>query len=224
MILNATERKEFGKKLVDARKQGKLPIVAYGRKEKGVSYFVDGKEFQKVWAQSGESTVVTLQIGTTAKDVLIHDVTLDPVSDLPIHADLYVIESGAMVEVKIPLEFVGIAPAVKTLGGILVKVLHEVEIRALPKNLPHKLAVDTSALATFEDRVTIKDIKVPEGAKIIFPHADEIVALVMPPKEEKEEEAAPVDLTKIEVEKKGKKPEEGEDAAGAAEPKKDAKK
>jgi len=214
MILNATERKDFGKKLASARAAGKLPVVAYGKKDKSTPYFVDAKDFSKVWEEAGESQIVTLQIGSAKKDVLIHDVTLDPLKDLPIHVDFYVIDSTQKVEVKIPLEFKGVAPAAKALGGILVKVLHEVEVSALPKDLPHELYVDISSLATFEDRVTIKDIVVPAGVKIIFPHADEVVALAAAPHEEKEEEAAPVDLSKIEVEKKGKKPEE-EGEAGA---------
>lgn len=225
LLLNAELRKEFGKKLETGRKAGKLPVVAYGRKEKSTPYFVNAVEFVKIWQKAGESSVVTLKVGAAEKDVLIHDVTLDPVNDHPIHADLYVIESGSKVRVKVPLVFTGVAPAVKALGGILVKVLHEVEVEAFPKNLPHELSVDIGGLEKFEDRVTIKDIKLGEGVKIVFPTADEIIALATPPKEEKEEEAAPVDLTRIEVEKKGKKPEEeGEAAAAPADAKKEAKK
>ena len=212
--LHAEQRTVFGKKLHELRAKGKLPVVVYGPKEANTSYTVDSKEFGKVWRKAGESTIVSLFVDGTEKDVLIHDVALDPLTDLPIHADLYAVEKGVAIRVSVPLEFEGIAPAVKNLSGVLVKVLHEVEVEAMARSLPHSLTVDVSGLATFEDRVTVANIKLPEGVTIVEPQQEEVVALVTPPKEEVEE-TAPVDLSKIEVEKKGKKEEEAP-AEGAA--------
>lgn len=214
--IQAEKRDIFGKKLAGLRAQGKLPVVLYGPKESNGAYTVDAKEFLAVWRSAGESSVVSFHVGGEEKDVLIHEVALDPLTDRPVHADLYAIEKGKAIRVNVPLTFTGLAPAVKTLAGVLVKVLHEVEVEAMPRNLPHDLTVDVSSITTFEDHVLVKNIALPEGVRIVEPGQDEIVALVAPPKEEKEEEAVPVDLSKIAVVEKGKKEEEAEEGAPAA--------
>jgi large subunit ribosomal protein L25 len=150
-------------------------------------------------------------------EVLIQDIDLDPVTDNVRHADFYVIEKGKKVTVHIPLEFAGVSPAVKDLGGILVKVLHELEIEAMPKDLPHNLSVDISKLATFEDRILAKDVTLPAGVTLLT-KPEEVVASVSEAVEEVVE-VAPVDLTAIEVEKKGKEVKEGEVGAPAPEAK-----
>lgn len=190
-----------------------MPAVAYGPKEAPASLFLDARQFSKVFAEAGETGVVSLSIGKDDKEVLIHEVALDPVSHLPIHADFYVLEKGKTVEVKVPLSFAGIAPAVKNLGGTLVKVLHEVEVRAMPKDLPRELAVSLELLTDLNSHVLIKDIVVPKGVEILAPEDEIVVSVSGPRQEEALEEVAPVDLSKIEVEKKGKKEEEGETKA-----------
>ncbi|MDQ5949523.1 MAG: large subunit ribosomal protein, partial [Patescibacteria group bacterium] len=91
--------------------------------------------------------------------------------------------------------------------GVLVKALHEVQVKALPKDLPHTLEVDLSPLENVDDQITLKDIKLPKGVALVS-EADEVVASVTGIKEEKEEEAPVADLSAIEVEKKGKQEEE----------------
>ncbi|MFA6006361.1 MAG: 50S ribosomal protein L25 [Candidatus Paceibacterota bacterium] len=219
--LTLETRNTFGKKLDADRKAGKLPIAIYGPKEKAGSYFVNTNQFSKVYKQAGESSIIALEVGGEEKDALIHDVAVHPVTGVPLHADFYVIEKGKKLQVKVPLEFTGVAPAVKVLGGVLVKVMHELEIEAMPRSLPHGLKVDISKLATFEDQIHIKDIALPEGV-VALDDGEEVVALVSEPKEEKIEEEAPVDLSKIETTvDKGKKPEEGaEGEAAEAKPEK----
>lgn len=206
-------------KLEDVRAKGFMPAVFYGKKTASTPISVTLPSFLKTWKEAGESTVVTLKEGKEEYDALIHDVDIDPVTDMPRHADFYVFEKGQKMEISVPLEFIGLAPAVKELGGILVKVLYELKVEAEPKNLPHTITVDTTSLIDFQSRILAKDIKLPEGVTLLE-KADEVVALVTQPKEEKEE-VAPVDLSAIEVEKKGKKDEEGGagEAAGASEEK-----
>ncbi len=91
-----------------------------------------------------------------------------------------------------------------------MKVIHEVEVKGLPKDIPHTLGVDVSGLETLENQIHVKDIVLPVGVEMIT-EGEEVVALVTTIKEEKEE-SAPVDLSAIEVEKKGKKEEEAEPA------------
>ncbi len=140
---------------------------------------------------------------------------LHPVTGKPIHADFYVFEKGKKIKVDVPLEFVGTAPAIKELGGTLIKVLHTVEIEALPKDLPHGIEVDIASLVNFDSVITAKDIVLPAGVELAISDED-IVASVSEPKEEVEEVSAPIDLSTIEVAKKGKEAKEGagEEAEG----------
>jgi large subunit ribosomal protein L25 len=206
------EKRDAKANLSALRKSGVMPAVFYGKKEASTPVAVSLAEFIKVWRKAGETSVVTLKGQGEDHDALIHDVDLDPVTDVPRHADFYVFEKGHKVKVDIPLEFVGVAPAVKDLGGTLVKVIREVKIEAMPKDLPHNIEVDISSLTTFDTQILAKDLKMPNGV-VLVEGEDEVVALVAAAKEIVEEESAPVDLSAIEVEKKGKKEEEGAEAA-----------
>lgn len=208
MINLTVEKREPTVKLSDLRAKGFVPAVFYGHKQPSTSISMKEVDFLKVWKQAGESSVVNLTGNGIDHEVLIQDVDLNPVTDSVRHVDFYVIEKGKKVKVHVPLEFTGVAPAVKDLGGILVKVLHELEIEAMPKDLPHNLSVDISPLATFEDRIFAKDVVLPSGVTLSS-KPDEVIASVAQAVEEVVE-AAPVDLTAIEVEKKGKEVKEGE--------------
>lgn len=225
MITLTVEKRDAKTKLGALRESGFMPAVLYGHKQASTPISIKEADFLKVWKQAGELSVIHLTGKGVDHEVLIQDIDLDPVSDKVRHADFYVIEKGKKVRVNIPLEFAGVAGAVKDLGGILVKVLHEVEIEAMPKDLPHNLMVDISSLIVFESRIFAKDLVLPTGVTLIS-KPDEVVASVAQAVEEKEEEVAPVDLTSIEVEKKGKeaKETEGEVAASETKPKEGAAK
>ncbi|HVV39029.1 MAG TPA: 50S ribosomal protein L25 [Candidatus Paceibacterota bacterium] len=211
----AVTKRDIAVKPKALREKGMLPAVLYGRAQEATPISVERKAFDKLFRTAGESTVITLSGLGEEKDALIHEVTVDPVSGVSIHADFYAIAKGQTVTVSIPLEFDGESPAVKDLGGILVKVMHEIEIECQPKDLPHAIHVDISKLATLEDQIHVKDLAdIPASAKITV-DPEEVVAMIDVAKEEPVEEA-PADLSAIEIsEERGKKEEEGE--AGAAE-------
>lgn len=206
------------------RKMGKLPAVFYGPKEKSTSVVVSMVDFIKTYKKAGESSVIILKEGKNEHEALIHDIDVHPVTGAPRHADFYIIEKGKKVKVNIPLVFVGVSPAVKDKGAILVKVAREIEIEAAPRELPHELNVDISSLVEFSSTITAKDIKLGAGVTLVS-GPDEIVASVSEAKEEVEE-VKPIDMSAIEVTKKGKEAKEGEEVAaeGADAPKADAKK
>ena len=208
--LTAKKRDILGKKVDSLREAGELPAVVYGSSEETLVITLNQSEFQKVLSQAGESTIVSLTIDGQDQDVLIHDVQIDPLSGLPIHVDLYIISQDKELEVAVPLVFEGIALAVKDLGGSLVKVLHELEIRALPKNLPHDIVVDISSLVALDSQILIKDLKLPVGVESVL-DVEEVVVAITEAGEEVIEEVAPVDLSAIEVEKKGKQEEATEE-------------
>jgi len=193
----------------ELRKAGKIPAVFYGKKTESTPITLERKDFIKVWGAVGESGVVTIKTPKQSVDALIHAVDVDPITDIPRHADFYIFEKGKKIEVDVPLDFVGVSPAVKDLGGSLVKTLHELRISADPQHIPHDIKVDISSLVDFSSQILAEQIILPEGVDLVeLPH--EVVASAAAPKEDEPEEVAPVDLSTIEVEKKGKKEEEGE--------------
>ncbi len=208
----AAKQRNSKENLEALRKEGSIPAVFYGKKTISTPIAISLVEFMKTWKTAGESTVVTLTGLDTDVDVLIHDIDLDPVTSVPRHADFYVFDKNLKIEISVPIEFVGISAAVKELGGVLVKVLHEIKIEALPSNLPHQLEVDISGITEIGGQLTAGDIKLPNGVSLIE-NAEEVVALVSLPKEEVETDST-VDLSAIEVEKKGKEknPEEAPSA------------
>lgn len=205
--IKAEKRTELGK-LGSLREQGLMPAVFYGRKQESTPIQLKKTDFIKVWKNAGESTVVKLETPEGDIEALIHEVDLDPMTHEPRHADFYVFEKGHKVEIDVPIEFVNESPAVKELGGVLMKILHELKIEAVPSNLPHQIEVDISDMTQLEDQILAKDIKLPEGVTLME-NPEEVVATVATPKAEKVEEEAPADLSSIEVEKKGKAEEEG---------------
>lgn len=200
------DKKEKAKKI---RESGGMPAVFYGKVEKSTPISIKLADFLRAWKVAGESTVITLEGDTLKKEALIHDIDMNPVTGIPRHADFYVFEKGHLLEVSVSLKFTGISQAVKELGGTLVKVLHELNIKAQPQNLPHEIEVNISGLMNFESRILAKDINLPEGV-VLDEKPEEVVALVEEIEEEVEETPIAPDLSAIEVEKKGKKPEEGE--------------
>lgn len=209
MLTLKTEIRDIKTKPANVRAAGNIPAVFYGHKEASTPISIRKIDFLKIWKEAGESSVVTLDTPDGTKESLIHDVDLDPVTGAPRHADFYVFEKGHKVEVELPIEFTGVSNVVKDLGGILVKVLHELKVEAMPKDLPHNITIDITSLANFGDQILAKDISLPNGVELKISPED-VIATVSAPREEKEEEAAPIDLSKIEVEKKGKEVETDE--------------
>ena len=221
LILKAKVR-DIKEDLEALRKAGDLPAVFYGMGKESTSISISKIEFKKAWEKAGESSTVKISIptqtGTTTTDidVLIHEVQVNPVTDEPIHVDFLVIDMKKKIKVDVLLEFTGVSEAVKSGIGTLVKVLHEIEIEALPADLPHSIVVDIAKLVGLHDQILVSDLVLPAGVSVVTKGTD-VVASIAEQVEEKEEVAAPVDLSAIEVEKKGKKEEEGAEGTTEAE-------
>ena len=214
--LTATKRSKT-EKLRNIRSNGMVPAVVYGAQVENEMISVSSTDFEKIYKVAGETSTISLELGdekskTPKKiDVLVHDIQSDPVKGFPIHIDFLAVDMNKTVEVSVPVKFIGIAPADKDGLGILVKVIHELDIEALPSDIPHSIEVDLSPLTTLESQIHVKDIILPKGVEMIT-DGEEVVASITAIKEEVEEESEPVDLSAIEVEKKGKKEEESEES------------
>ncbi len=158
------------------RARGVLPAVFYGPKETSTSIAIPLPAFEKLWKEAGETTIVSLTGVGEPKEVLIQDVDVHPVTGTPRHVDFYVLEKGKKIEIAVPIEFEGIAPAEKE-GGVVVKVLHEIEIRVAPAELPQHLTVDISSLVNIGDHITVSQVKIPPSAEFITDPEETVVTI-----------------------------------------------
>jgi len=206
--LNAKIRQETGRKTRALKDNGRIPAVIYGHKVKNVSLDLDYKEFQKVLREAGESSLIELNVeGEKEKRiVLVHDLQKDPVSDMYIHIDFFETSAKEEVEVGVPLVLEGESLAVKDLGGTLVQNIYELEIKAMPGDLPHDIKISISGLNTFEDRILVKDLVLPKNIKVLTGPEEIVISIVAPAKVEEdlatELEEKVEDVEKVEKEKK----------------------
>jgi len=186
-LIKAKKRDKFGKQNEFLREEGILPAILYGEGIKNVSVEVKEKDFKQAYTEAGESSLISLELDEKKHNVLIHQIAKDSMSDRFIHVDFYKPSTKKKIEAEIPLVFEGEPLAVKDLNGILARELNSISVKGLAHNLPREIIVDISGLNTFEDRILVKDLKLPEGIEARR-EGNEIVALVVPQKEEKEEE------------------------------------
>lgn len=217
LTLEVEKREKGGMSAPALRRAGLVPAVVYGAHYVSTPLCVPARTFAKVLREAGEATIVTLAGLGDPLPTLIHEVDLDPITNVPRHIDFYAVTKGEKVQVAIPLLFVGESSAVEA-GGNLVKVLYELEVEADPMSLPRDIQVDLSVLKEINDRIYVKDLTLPAGVAPMV-DAEEVVALVQEVVEEKPEETAAPDIASIEVEKKGKEAEGGPDSTDSESPK-----
>lgn len=205
MELKAEKREILGSKVSALRKEGLVPAELYGNGKENEHLTINAKEFAKLLKAAGESTVITLVVGKEKTPVLIHDVETDSISDAILHVDFYAVNMNEETETEVEIEFVGESMAVKAQGGVLVKSMHEIEVRALPANLPHGIEVDLSVLANIHDSIHVKDLKVAKGVTLLA-DPEAVVATVI--EQETEEETTPMTVADVKVEGEDKKKEE----------------
>jgi len=197
ILLKAKIREKFGRKTHYSH-QELIPAILYGSEIKNFPLEIDRKQFEKVYKETGESSLISLQIeGENSKkfDVLIHDVEKDPLTKKILHVDFYCPSTKKEVKAEIPLVFERETPVVKELGGILIREIQTVIVKGLAQKLPREIKVNISKLKNFQDRILIKDLEIPEGITILK-SPEEIVALIGLP--EKEEEIKPVEEKPVE--------------------------
>lgn len=220
--LEASKRDVLGHRVSQLRKNGLLPAVLYGKGQEPVSVQVDVKNFHKTLKVAGESTLVYLNVAGQSHPTIIHDVTRDPITDEVLHADFYKVNLSEKIKAHVPVEFIGESPAVKSLGGVFVRNVNELEVEALPTDLPHEISVDISILANLNDKITVSDVQKALGSKVELTAEDKdaIVAMVQEPISEEELQASleqstttVEDVEVIEKKKEEEVPVEGEESA-----------
>ena len=217
--LQAKLRQKGG--LNELRNSGFVPGVVYGDGVKNIDVSVGDIPLSKAFKEAGESTLLELEVeGDKTRHVIINEVQVDPVKGEPVHVDFLEVRLDKKIKAEVPLLFIGESPAVKGLGGILVKNVQHVEVEAFPQDLPHNIEIDISSINTFEDHIKISDIKINPKVKILS-DISSIVASVVPPRSEEELESLKgevvEDVSKVEGVVKEEPAAEGADKT--AEPK-----
>jgi large subunit ribosomal protein L25 len=204
MILESQKR-DIAEDLKALRKSGSIPAVIYGPKQKAISIKLNTIAFAKAYKAAGESTVVNLSIDGENYEVLIQDIVKEAIRGDILHADFYAIEKGKKVSVNVPIEFVGESPAEKA-GCVVVKVLHEVEVEAMPKDLPHEIEVSIETLVDTDSQINAGDLKMPTGVTLLT-NPEEVIVLIQAQREEEEEPVVVFDPSAVKTESELKKAE-----------------
>lgn len=186
MELIAKNRTVLGKKTSVLRASGWIPAELYGHGVPNVHLSISAKEFAKMERAGSSHAVITLVTDDGKKhSAIISDIVRDHLSENIFALDFHKIRMDEKIQTRVSVEFTGEAPASKE-GFVVVKVMNEMEVEALPKDLPHHITVDLSALVGVGSTVHIEDIKLPHGVKIIAT-SNAVVATIA----EKAKEEAP---------------------------------
>ena len=217
--LSAKKREMTGKKVKVLRKEGLIPAILYGPGSTSLTLSVEKKEFDVAYKEAGESSLVSLNVDQDKNLVLIRGVQRHPLSGFTIHADFYQPRLDEKIKIMVPVHLEGEAPAQKNFDGTLIQNINEVEVSALPQDLPSEITADVSVLKTLEDRILVENLQIDSKVEMLA-ESDWIVAQVMPVENVEEELAKPVEdeaaaVEAVEKVDDKKKEAEGEDTKEA---------
>lgn len=220
--LKVEKRKVLGKNVKKLRRDGVLPANVYGKDIKSTAVQLPTKEFSTVYAQAGETGLVDLTLEGTIIPVLIQNVYKNFRGSY-LHADFFKVNLKEKVKANIPLEVIGEPKAVTEKIGILMNIISEVEVEALPTELPEKIEVNVEHLTNIDDQITVADLKVSAEVTVLT-DPNQVVSKIgeLVTKEAQEqaaqEAAAAEAASTAEGAAEGQAPVEGEVAEGEEQP------
>jgi len=215
--LQGSVRTITGRKVKTLRRGGNIPATVYGKKVESVNVTVSAEAFGRVYKEAGETGVVQFSIDKDTRPVLIHHVQKDPVEGTVLHVEFHQVDLKEKVKAKVPLELTGESPAVAEKKGVLLTLADEVEVEALPTDLPESITVDVTGLTDVDQEVRVSSLTAPAGVVILTDAEVAIVkvgALVSKEAEEQaaQEAAAAAESAETSEEEGGEKKEGTEDA------------
>lgn len=180
IVLAAEPRQETGKGAARRlRAEGRLPAVLYGHKQEPMLLSVDAKAFSEAHAQGGGNAILTLKLPGKGKsyDTLVKDVESERVRRTPLHVDFQMAYMDEKIKTTVPIHLTGEAPGIKA-GGVLQHSLREIEVEALPQDLPDVVEVDLSNL-NMGDSLLVKDLPLPESVHVLTDGDTAIASIVV---------------------------------------------
>lgn len=173
--LSATKRNIVGRKTKKLRREGILPGNLYGKKIASCSLQVPEKDFVLVFSKAGETGLIELTLENKKHPVLIHHIQYHPVTNCPLHADFFQVDLKEKVATRVPLTIISEAPAVKDKIGTLLQLISEIEVEALPTDLPDKIEVNVDKLVAVDQSIKVAELVVGDKIKILTSPNLEIV-------------------------------------------------
>lgn len=207
VVLNATRRTVKGKQVKQLRRQGQLPGVLYGHNTDPIAISMDARDAAGILGSLTASSLVTIVLDGKENAALVREKQKNFIRGNLLHVDFQVVSLTEKIRANVAIEIAGIAPAVKDFNGVLVNGADEIEVEALPQDLPERIVIDISKLKRIGDGIYVRDL--PAMDKIeIHNNPDEMLVIITGSAEEVLEEAA-ASAEEPEVIEKGKKEEEG---------------
>jgi large subunit ribosomal protein L25 len=229
VVLKATKRDVTGKQVNALRRAGKLPAVIYGRHTDPISITLDMRAASMALSKVGTSSLLTVDVDGQEYPALVRERQRDYLKGTLKHVDFLAVSLTEKIRADVRIEITGTSAAVKDFNAVLVNGLFSLSVECLPTDLPDRIVADISSLAQVGDGIHVRDIQVPDQVRVLD-DPDEMVVVATYPKEEAVEEVAPVAEGAVPTEgegaepelsvERGKKEEEGAEAAPKAEEKK----
>lgn len=176
--LKAQKRIIIGRKVKKLRKEGFIPAHIFGHKVATIHVQVEKPDFLKVFEKAGETGIVSLSVDGKDHPVMIRNVQVHPVTDEFLHIDFYQVNLSEKVTVHVPLEISGDSPAVVKKIGLLLTPVTEIEIEALPADIPENIAIDVTKLENIGDEVRVKDLSVDKSKVEVKADEELVVASI----------------------------------------------
>lgn len=210
IVIQATRRTVTGKKVGALRRAGKLPGVLYGHQTESTPILMELRDASRVLAHASSSQLITVNLDGKEFATLVREKQRDFIKGTLLHVDFQVVSLTEKIRTTVGIELAGSSPAVKDYNGVVVQELDEVEVEALPQDLPEKFVVDISGLTKIGDAVYVRDLSIPSGIEILN-EPDEVVVIITGAAPEISEEEMAEEIAEPEVIERGKKEEEIED-------------
>ena len=210
-ILQIQKRTTEGKKVKTLRNQGITPIHLYGSEFDSASMQVKMSELIDILNLAGFSSPITLNDGKNDIIAFAREVQRHPLTEQILHVDFQIVGKDDQVEVEVPINLIGESPAVKNLGGVLIKLMETIRVSSKVDSVPKSLELDISVIESLEQSILVGEIEIAEGVQIV---SDETfaVARVIPPRIEIEEEEVDAELAEGEESEEGAESDDSADS------------
>jgi large subunit ribosomal protein L25 len=187
IIVKATRRDVIGKKVKVLRREGKLPAIIYGKDQEPVPILLEHKEATRILRDVSRASVLTIDVEGEEYTALVRDRQREVISAEYIHVDFLAISMTETVRTQVNIFIEGESPAVKEFDAIVMTGADNIEVEALPTDLPDSITVDVSILTNIGDTILVRDLVLPNGVECLS-EPDEMLVVIASQIAEEEEE------------------------------------
>jgi large subunit ribosomal protein L25 len=188
VVLKATKRDVVGKQVKAMRRAGQLPAVIYGRHNEPIVITLDAHVAALTLGKLTSSSLVTIDVDGTEYASLVREKQRDYIKNRLLHVDFLAVSLDEKLRATVSIHFIGLSLAVKDYSAVLIHNLEQLEVEALPGDLPERIDVDISVLSRIGDGIRVRDVGVPDTIRVLD-NPDTMVVVATAPKVEEEEVA-----------------------------------